>query len=307
MGDAVRLQKFLSAAGIASRRKAEVMITAGRVSVNGKKCTELGTKVDPSKDAVSVDGTPVKRPELLYYLMHKPRATLCTESDPEGRDRVHDLLPKHLPRLFTVGRLDYDNEGVLLFTTDGELAKALTDPKQAVTRVYEVKIQGEPDPHLLRRFNEGLRLDDGRRTKPSPTELIKRTKTNAWYEVVLTEGMNRQIHRMAMACGRTVLKIRRIAYGPVRLGALKLGRTRQLTPMEVGGLINEAGLKGRRRAAKFKDAHDERDVRKAKAKAKAGGKPRSKGGGKPKPKSGGRPDTSSRRRSGPRRKQPQGK
>lgn len=260
----VRLQKFLSAAGIASRRKAETLITEGRVSVNGKQCTVLGTKVDPQKDKVVVDGKRVRQSAPIYLAMNKPRATLCTESDPEGRERVHDLLPPGLPRVFTVGRLDFDTEGLLLFTNDGDLAKALTDRKNAVPRIYRVKIQGEHDPHLLRRFNQGVRLDDGHRTKPSPTELLERTRTNAWYEVILTEGMNRQIHRMAEACGRRVLKIRRDAFGPIRLDALRVGHVRHLNSGEVRDLIAAAGLSQSRRDEHFRD--QAREKRRAKKK-----------------------------------------
>ena len=251
----VRLQKFLSAAGVASRRKAETMIQLGRIGVNGERVKELGTKVDPSADTVTLDGEEVKLPATpLYYVMNKPRATVCTENDPERRQRVHELLPPGLPRMFTIGRLDYDTEGVLLFTTDGDLAKGLTDPARAVPKVYEVKIQGEPDPHLLRRFNEGVNLDDGTRTKPAPTELVHRTKTNAWYEVVLIEGKNRQIHRMAAACGKRVLKLRRISFGAVEGRGLKTGQVRQLVPDEINALRKDAGVKAPERIQKKKKA-----------------------------------------------------
>jgi len=233
----VRLQKFLSAAGVASRRKSETLIVNGRISVNGKTVTELGTKVHPRNDVICVDGQRVKAPNHpIYLLMHKPIATVCTEDDPQRRDTVHDLLPPGMPRLFSVGRLDYKTEGALLFTTNGNLADALTRPSSGVPKIYEVKIQGVVDEHLLRRFNEGIRLDDGHRTKPAPIEVIKRTKTNAWYEVVLTEGKNRQIHRMAEACGKQVLKLKRTAFGPVRLGHLKPGECRELTGHEVAQL-----------------------------------------------------------------------
>jgi 23S rRNA pseudouridine2605 synthase len=248
----MRLQKFLSQAGKASRRKSETLIEAGRVTVNGKVAI-LGTKVDPEKDEVVLDGAQIKPlSSPLYFVMNKPREFLCTESDPEHRPTVYKLLPPGLPRMFTVGRLDWDTEGLLLFTTDGDLATALTDPSRAVPRIYEVKIQGEPDPHLLRRFNEGVKLDDGRRTRPSPTELMSKTKTNAWYSVILTEGMNRQIHRMAIACGRRVLKIRRVQFGPINLGQVRIGHIRALHPMEVTDLVTSGGLGGKRRAEHFR-------------------------------------------------------
>ena len=265
----MRLQKFLSQAGIASRRKAEEHMLGGRVMVNGKTCRELGTKVDPAVDKIEVDGARVKLPSRASYLvMCKPKGTICTERDPEGRPTVYKLLPKDLPRMFTVGRLDWDTEGLLLFTTDGELAHALTDPSTAVPRVYQVKIQGKADPHLLRRFNEGVKLDDGRRTKPSPTELMSETETNAWYEVILTEGMNRQIHRMAMACGRRVLKIRRVQYGPIELGPLRDGAVRPLNDWEIGALVVAGGLKQQR-----KDEHFKEQIKRPRKKP---GKPRAK-------------------------------
>ncbi|MEC8025652.1 MAG: pseudouridine synthase [Myxococcota bacterium] len=259
----MRLQRFLSAAGVASRRKAEIWIVEGRVTVNGQTVTELGTKVNSDKDRVEVDGEHIRMPDApLYYLLHKPPGTVCTESDPEGRPRVHELLPPGLPRLFTVGRLDWDTEGILLFTNDGKLAKALTDPKIAVPRIYEVKIQGAPDPHLVRRFNEGVRLDDGRMTRPSPTEIIRRTKTNFWISMVLTEGKNRQIHRMTQACGRRVLKLHRVNYGGIVLTGLRTGQCRPLALHEVEMLVAAAGLKRTRRAnarvQKMRAAEDRR-------------------------------------------------
>ncbi len=238
----VRLQKFLSSAGITSRRKAEELITAGRVVVNGQIVTELGTKVEPSRDVVELDGARIRPRTPVYVVMNKPKGTVCSEKDPEGRARVHDLLPKGLPRVFTVGRLDWDTEGLLLFTNDGDLAKALMDPVQHVPRVYRVKIQGEPDPHLIRRFNEGVRLPTGYRTRPAPIELVQRTDTNAWFEVVLSEGKNRQIHRMTEACGHRVLKLVRMSYGPVHLGSLPPGKCRLLTPDEVSALEAAVGI-----------------------------------------------------------------
>jgi 23S rRNA pseudouridine2605 synthase len=249
MSDPVRLQKYLSAAGVASRRKSEALITEGRVSVNGVVVNELGSKVDPATAEVTVDGFSVGLPSApLYVMMNKPRATVCTESDPEGRERVHDLLPRGLPRLFTIGRLDYDTEGLLLFTNDGDLAAKLTSPNKSVPRVYEVKVQGDADTHMVRRWSEGVRLDDGSRTRPSPTELLSRTRSNAWYSVVLTEGKNRQIHRMAAACGKRVLKLRRVSYGPIVLGNLRHGTSRGLTSYEVGGLMAAVQMSQPRRS-----------------------------------------------------------
>ena len=294
MTESIRLQKYLSQCGIASRRQAETYITAGRVTVNGKVTTVLGSRIDPDKDVVEVDHRKISPPKTpIYVVMNKPRATVCTEHDPQGRDKVHDLLPKSLPRLFTVGRLDYDSEGVLLFTTDGEMAQRLTTPDSGVPKVYEVKIQGPVDEHVIRRFNEGVRLDDGRRTKPAICEVVRTTRTNAWYEVVLTEGKNRQIHRMAMACGKTVLKLRRTMFGPISLGFLKPGEVRPLRDEEIEALTGVAGLKSKRRAEHFKeqlrtprperaDAKTAKPARKSKAKPERKASPEGKPERKPK-------------------------
>jgi 23S rRNA pseudouridine2605 synthase len=237
MSEPIRLQKFLAGAGVASRRKAEAIIQAGRVTVNGNVVTEMGTKVHPRNDVVSVDGERVRaRRSDVYMVLNKPQGTICSEDDPHNRPRAHDLLPAGLPRLFSVGRLDFNSEGVLIFTSDGALAETLSRPGTGVPKIYRVKIQGEPDEHMIRRFNEGVRLEDGYRTKPAPTELVERTRTNCWYEVVLTEGKNRQIHRMAEACGRRVLKLWRTAFGPVRVEDLRVGESRNLTDAEIDGL-----------------------------------------------------------------------
>ena len=241
----IRLQKFLSHAGIASRRKAETMIQAGRVTVNGKPVTEMGTKVWPDRDLVTVDGETVTRPRsrpYAYYVLNKPTGTICTEHDPQGRKKVIDLLPDDLRRVFTVGRLDYNTEGVLLFTNNGDLAEALMRPENAITRVYHVKIQGPPDEKIVERFDRGVRLDDGRYTRPVPTQLLRVTRTNSWYELVLTQGRNRQVHRMFATLRRDVLKLKRVQYGPVTVDGMELGAFRKLTNNEVADLMRDAGM-----------------------------------------------------------------
>ena len=244
MTETMRLQKFLSHAGIASRRASEKMIADGRVAVNGKAVRDMGTKVDPFSDVVKVDDQIVQPPDKSFYLMmNKPPKTVCTEKDPQGRKKVGDLLPKHIPRIFTIGRLDYHTEGLLLFTNDGELSQALMKPSSAVAKIYHVKIQGPPDPEIVARFERGVRLEDGTRTKPSPTELLRTTKTNCWYEIILTEGKNRQIHRMFQTMRRTVLKLKRMNYGPLNLGLLDVGEHRFLSDNEVRSLYREAGLR----------------------------------------------------------------
>jgi 23S rRNA pseudouridine2605 synthase len=248
MTDKIRLQKFLSHAGIASRRSAEKLMAAGRVKVNGKVVTELGTRVDPDTDNVQVDEQQVQGDlEPLYFVMNKPPKTVCTEHDPQGRKKVVDLLPPKLPRVFTVGRLDYHTEGLLVFTNDGELAQALMHPENAIARIYHVKLQGGADPRIPERFAKGVRLEDGTKTRPTPTELLRTTRTNCWYEMILTEGKNRQIHRMCETLRRNVLKLKRVRYGPILLGDLPVGQTRSLKAGEVNALFRDAGLKRTKR------------------------------------------------------------
>ena len=253
MAEAIRLQKFLASAGVASRRKSEAIILEGRVSVNGKVITELGTKVHPRNDVVSLDGERIRsQGRDVYMVMNKPQGTICTEDDPHHRPKAHDLLPPGQPRLFSIGRLDYNTEGVIIFTTDGEMAEILSRPSTGMTKLYRVKIQGPPDEHLVRRFNEGVRLEDGYRTKPAPTEVVQRTRTNTWYEVVLTESKNRQIHRMTEACGGRVLKLWRLAFGPVQVENLRSGESRHLTPAEIASLKEVVTSQRTRKKARHK-------------------------------------------------------
>lgn len=231
----VRLQKILARAGVASRREAERLIQAGRVSINGRVVTVLGTKADPLRDEVRVDGDVVGRPERpVYYLLHKPRGTVCTARDPEGRPTVLDLLRGVRARLFPVGRLDWDSEGLLILTNDGPLAWRLTHPSNHVSKVYRVKVRGLVGPQDLDRVRRGLFLD-GRRTLPAPVRRIS-SQANTWLEVTLYEGRRNQLRRMFERLGHPVLKLRRTAIGPITDKGLRPGDFRALTPAEVGRL-----------------------------------------------------------------------
>ena len=234
---AIRLQKIVSSAGITSRRKAEDLILAGRIAVNGKVVTELGVRADPVRDVVTLDGERLRQntEDLVYLMMHKPRGTLCSASDAEGRDSVYRLLPPGLPRVFSVGRLDVQSEGLLLLTNDGDLSHRLTHPRHHVPKQYDVKIQGVLTPDAHRRIEEGIVLD-GRPTLPVVVEADRRAEKNAWYRFTLLEGRNRQIRRMCEAVGARVLRIRRIRIGPLWLGDLPLGAVRRLEPFEVSAL-----------------------------------------------------------------------
>lgn len=234
-----RLQKILAAAGIASRRKAEEIIAAGRVTVNGKLVTALGSKADASRDAICVDGQRLQAAEQLrYFMLHKPKGYVTTVSDPEGRPTVMQLLASLPERLYPVGRLDYASEGLLLMTNDGALAQRLTKAASHVPKTYRVKISGRPDDNTLQRLRDGvvITLDDGRRVKTSPAKIrLVADAPNPWYEIILIEGRNRQIRRMFSHVGFRVEKIKRIQLGPLTLD-VPPGKFRALTESEVAQL-----------------------------------------------------------------------
>ncbi len=230
-----RLQKILAHAGIASRRKAEQLILAGRVSVNGQVVTELGSKADPERDEIKVDGRRVRLPEeRLYLALYKPRRVVSTLFDPQGRPNLSDLL-KPLPvRVFPVGRLDYASEGLLLVTNDGEFAQSLLAATRRIPKTYLVKVNGMLTREQQQEFREGVPLS-GRRTPPAQIRLLERA-ANPWYEVTLTETRKDQLRLMFLHFGRLVEKVRRIRIGPVELGKLRPGEFRALKPAELAAL-----------------------------------------------------------------------
>jgi 23S rRNA pseudouridine2605 synthase len=231
-----RLQKILAAAGVASRRKAEQLISTGRVAVNGKTVTELGTKADPATDTITVDGKPLQSAErFVYFLLNKPKGYVTTVSDPEGRPTVMQLLGNVRERVYPVGRLDYASEGLLLLTNDGDLAQQLTKAASHVPKTYQVKINGQPNEQAIERLRNGvtITLDDDRRVKTSPAKIrLLENTPNPWYEVILIEGRNRQIRRMFQSVGFLVEKIKRVQLGPVILD-VGPGKFRPLTKSEV--------------------------------------------------------------------------
>lgn len=236
----VRLQKLLSAAGVASRRAAEQLIREGRVAVNGRVVTELGARADPARDSVRVDDRRVERaPRRRYMLLNKPRGVVTTRSDPQRRRTVLDLLPRVREYVYPVGRLDYDSEGLLLLTNDGALAERLTHPRHALERVYEAVVRGIPGEADLRRLRAGVNLD-GRRTAPVEVRLVgghrARRTDQARLEIVLREGRNRQVRRMLGAVGHPVLRLRRVQFGPLRVRGLRTGECRDLSSRELAAL-----------------------------------------------------------------------
>jgi 23S rRNA pseudouridine2605 synthase len=237
-----RLQKILSQAGIASRRASEQMMLDGRVTVNGTNVRELGTKADPSRDDIRVDGSRVKLAERhRYILLNKPRGYVTTRKDPERRKTVIDLLRGVKEYVYPVGRLDYESEGLLLLMNDGELAAKLTHPSHGVARVYEAKVLGIPDAHELDRLQRGLTID-GRRMRASEVEMLpmKRDATEATLVITLREGRNRQVRNMCDAIGHPVDHLKRVAIGPLRDPRLKTGYWRDLNDDEVRRLRKAA-------------------------------------------------------------------
>ncbi len=247
-----RIQKILAKAGIASRREAERMVVEGRISVNGKMVEALGFKADPSKDHIKVDGkrlTPFEPKVIL--ILNKPRGYLSTVKDPKGRPTVMDLLKNVKWRIYPVGRLDFDAEGLLLLTNDGDLAHLLSHPRFSIPKTYLVKVAGVPEEKKLMRLRRGVVLEDGMARAVS-CSLIRQREKNSWVRVVVTEGRNHLVKRMFAAIGQTVLKLKRIEYGPVVLGDLPFGQTRTLTPGEVGKL-RKISSEWRARSERSKD------------------------------------------------------
>ncbi len=227
-----RLNKFLAHAGVGSRRHCDDLIAGGRVTVDGHVVRELGTKVDPLTQHVTVDGQPVKVERPVYWLVNKPRGYLCTNHDPAGRPLAIDLVPHVSQRVYTVGRLDEDSEGLLLLTNDGELANRLMHPRFGVEKTYHVQVAGHPDHEDLQQILKGVWLSDGH-VRARRVKRLKSQGDSTWLEIVLNEGKNREIRRMLARLGHKVMVLRRIAIGPVRLDRLRRGKARRLTVEEL--------------------------------------------------------------------------
>jgi 23S rRNA pseudouridine2605 synthase len=224
-----RLQKILSQAGIASRRASEQLMLDGRVTVNGLTIRELGTKAEPGKDDIRVDGRRLKIAERrLYLLVNKPRGYVSTRSDPQGRPTVLDLLQGIREYVYPVGRLDYDSEGLIILTNDGDLAAKLTHPRHGVARVYDVRVLGEPDDHDVDRLQKGVMIE-GQKTGPAEVKALG----PGHLRVIVREGRNRQVRKMCDAIGHPVTKLTRVAIGPIQDPNLKRGQWREMTDAEV--------------------------------------------------------------------------
>lgn len=245
-GRGVRIQKFLSRAGVASRRKSEELMEAGRVRVNGEVVTRLGSRIDPERDTVEVDGRAVSVSPPRWILLHKTSGSVTTADDPRGRRTVYEALPDDTDDLRYVGRLDRDTEGLLLLTNQGDAVHALTHPSSEVEREYVVGVEGVPDEATLRRLTGGVTLDDGP-ARAAEAERLRREAGGAVLRLVLREGRNREVRRLCDAVGHPVRWLRRVRFGPVELGDLPPGEWRELEDEEIEAILERVGLEGGRK------------------------------------------------------------
>lgn len=231
-----RLQKIIAGTGLASRRKAEELIASGRVTVNGKVVTELGCKVDPERDHVKVDGKHLTSAQpFVYLILNKPKNVMSTLDDPGGRTTVKDFLRGVSVRVFPVGRLDFDSEGLMLLTNHGDLAQALLHPRYHVPKTYLIKVKGVLTDDEIAELQRGVKLEDGM-TSPATVKKIRKAEANSWVEITIHEGRKHQVKRMLEAVGHTVIKLTRVKMGPLTLGGLESGEFRFLTDREANAL-----------------------------------------------------------------------
>jgi 23S rRNA pseudouridine2605 synthase len=228
----MRLQKFLASAGIASRRASESIITAGRVSVNGHRVTQQGAQVDPAWDRVTVDGVRIQPRRMRYVALHKPRGYLCACRDPQGRPLVTDLLPREWAALYPVGRLDYESEGLLFLTNDGEFCLRLTHPRYGVSKRYVAHVTGRLEVARLGRLTRGV-VHAGETLRAERVHLLQSGPTQSRVELELREGKNREVRRLLEAQGLKVVRLQRTQIGPIKLGALPPGKWRVLSTAEI--------------------------------------------------------------------------
>jgi len=241
----VRLNKFLAQVGIASRREVDKMIVEGKIKVNGRVIKELGYKIDEVSDWIDIEGKRIKRKDgFIYILLNKPKGVLVTLKDPFRRPTVIQLLPKLGRRVFPVGRLDYDSEGLLLLTNDGEIAHRLAHPRFKIRRVYHVQVKGHPESSSISRLEKGIYLDD-KKTGPTKMTCLSRGKKKSLFRVEIQEGRKREVRRMFAVIGHPVLQLKRISYGGVKMGKMKRGEWRFLTRDEISLLKKQVDLEER--------------------------------------------------------------
>jgi 23S rRNA pseudouridine2605 synthase len=228
-----RLQKILAHAGVASRRAAEVLITAGKVRVNGKVVSELGASADSRKDKIEVDGKRISIEKPIYLVLHKPRGVVSTLSDPEGRPSLGELVKNVGARVYPIGRLDFHTSGALMLTNDGELTDALLHPRREVPKIYVAKVRGMISIESLDKLRNGVVLDDGQKTKPADVFVLREEDRNTWIQITLYEGKNRQIHRMGDAIGHPILRLARMSFAGIPSEGLRPGELRELSNDEL--------------------------------------------------------------------------
>lgn len=250
----IRLQKYIADAGITSRRKAEVLIEEGRVTINGKKVTVLGTKVDPANDIVTVMGEVIDPDAVdrVYIVLHKPRGYMTTMSDPEGRKTVMDLIPASLGRVYPVGRLDYLSEGLLIMTNDGELANSIIHPSSNVTKVYEVKVFGGVNHKLLNELRDGFDDPEVGKIKPQSVRVIKQLPSKTWLEVRISDGKNREIRRLCEGHGLTIDKLKRVSIGGLAIQGISPGSYQFITKKQLEEAI-QAEFQSAKKSIKVKN------------------------------------------------------
>ncbi len=237
----IRINKYLASIGVGSRRQIDKLISKGLVEVNGTRLEELGTKIDPEKDKITIEGEEIQYEDPLTYLvLNKPKGVVSTTSDEMGRESVIDLVESSR-RLYPVGRLDQDSEGLILLTNDGELTHKLTHPKFHIEKVYLVEVVGDTSEKILDKLRKGVRLKDGV-TAPAKVSVEKNSGKRSILRFIITEGKNRQIRRMCGAVDLEVLSLKRISIGPIELGDLKLGKSRKLTEEEIKQLKSTVNL-----------------------------------------------------------------
>lgn len=232
----MRLQRYLAQCGLGSRRECEELIENGRIQIDGKTVTKLGTNVSPAEQAVSLDGEKLSIERKKYFLLNKPPGFLCTAKDPQGRRTIFDLFPPEGPRLFCVGRLDEATTGLLIVTNDGALTQKLAHPKYRINRLYKAQVAGHPTREVLNELKEGLFFTEGK-FKVHDIRPVKKQGRSTWVEITMTEGQNREIRRLLARTGHKVMKLERIGFGPVRLGRVPMGQYRELRREELGKLF----------------------------------------------------------------------
>jgi 23S rRNA pseudouridine2605 synthase len=232
----VRLQKFLAEAGIASRRASEQVISAGRVTVNGAVASQLGAKVDPQHDRVAVDGRVVARKRKLYIAVNKPPGFVCTRGTEDDRKKIGDLLPREWTELFSVGRLDYQSEGLIFLTNDGDFCLKLTHPRYGIPRIYVAWIEGRVTAEMIKNFTQGV-MSAGEKLQARRARLISANNSNSIVELELTEGKNREVRRLFESQHLVVRRLQRVQIGPIKLGQLPAGKWRVLTEPEIKSLL----------------------------------------------------------------------